>query len=209
MNKDINIFVDNLFTGLPTTKEAEDMSRNIKNQLNEKYDALLSEGKNEDEALGIICREFGSMSEIKYELVINEAIEEHDVYTYVTNKNRQRFQAGTGIFAIMIGLIFFYYYAYMVAAFSTGLIILLVFLAVGLYYIVTSTAFATKANELLPNDGKKKKKKGNFCFSDLTALMPFIYVYLGFAYGKWAFGWIIIPVYAIISDIVDKILGLN
>ena len=191
MNKDINIFVDNLFTGLPTTKEAEDMSRNIKNQLNEKYDALLSEGKNE------------------YELVINEAIEEHDVYTYVTNKNRQRFQAGTGIFAIMIGLIFFYYYAYMVAAFSTGLIILLVFLAVGLYYIVTSTAFATKANELLPNDGKKKKKKGNFCFSDLTALMPFIYVYLGFAYGKWAFGWIIIPVYAIISDIVDKILGLN
>jgi hypothetical protein len=45
-----------------------------------------------------------------------------------------------------------------------------------------------------------------------TALAPFIYLALGFAFGWWAWGWIIIPVSAIVSSPIDnsqKIVALS
>jgi len=45
---------------------------------------------------------------------------------------------------------------------------------------------------------KKKKRRFRVQHEGLVALTPFIYLILGFAFGWWAWGWIIIPVSAIL-----------
>jgi len=45
---------------------------------------------------------------------------------------------------------------------------------------------------------KKKKRRFRVQCEGLVALTPFIYLLLGFAFGWWAWGWIIIPVSAIL-----------
>lgn len=205
MRKDVDVLVDNFFTGLPESNEAMKMASAIKNQLHDKYDYLIKEGKNDDEALGIICREFGRMDEIKYELMINETIEISDQYSYISNVSKQRFNAATGIFAAVIGLIFYFYY--MSTNYKVAMLSLLAFVAVGIYFIIISTTHAKKIET--NNTPNKHKKKGAFTFSSLTALTPFIYIYFGFYDGSWAYGWIIIPVSAIVFSILDKLFGLN
>lgn len=57
-------YVDNLFMAMPKTPEVLSLKANIADSLEEKYQVLLGQGKNSDEALGIIVSEFGSMEEL-------------------------------------------------------------------------------------------------------------------------------------------------
>ena len=61
-------YVDNLFYLMPRTDQAAEMRQKLMESAEDKYEALLSWGKNEDEALGIVVSEFGSMEEICEEL---------------------------------------------------------------------------------------------------------------------------------------------
>ena len=61
-------YVDNLFFLMPRTDAAAEMRQKLMESAEDKYEALVSWGKNEDEALGIVVSEFGSMEEICAEL---------------------------------------------------------------------------------------------------------------------------------------------
>ena len=61
----IQIYVENSFASLPRTKEVAEVKMNIIESMEERYEALLKEGKNENEAFGAVISEFGSMDEIR------------------------------------------------------------------------------------------------------------------------------------------------
>lgn len=64
----IQNYVENVFAGLPKTKEAVEMKLGIIDSMEEKYSELLSMGKNENEAFGEVIADFGSIEEIREEL---------------------------------------------------------------------------------------------------------------------------------------------
>lgn len=64
----IEIYLDNIFAGLPKTDEAARARRRIQESMEEKYDTLRSQGRSEAEALGTVVAEFGSVSELLGEL---------------------------------------------------------------------------------------------------------------------------------------------
>lgn len=61
-------FVENMFSGLPDTPEVREAKAHILEGMEDRYEALLSQGKNENEALGIVMGEFGSVEELRQEL---------------------------------------------------------------------------------------------------------------------------------------------
>lgn len=61
-------YVEAMFSSLPRTEPVVKMKMNILDNMDEKYAALLEEGKSEEEALGIVISQFGSMDEIRREL---------------------------------------------------------------------------------------------------------------------------------------------
>ena len=61
-------YIDNLFYLMPRTNAAAEMRQKLIESSEDKYEALLSWGRSEEEALGIVVGEFGSMEEICEEL---------------------------------------------------------------------------------------------------------------------------------------------
>lgn len=64
----LSAYIDNMFIGLPETDEVLDAKRIIKENMTEKYEDLIAQGKNEAEAFGTVAGEFGSMEELCKEM---------------------------------------------------------------------------------------------------------------------------------------------
>ena len=64
----IQNFVENMFLSLPDTPEVREAKAHILEGMTDRYEALLAQGKNGDEAFGVVAGEFGSMEELRQEL---------------------------------------------------------------------------------------------------------------------------------------------
>lgn len=64
----LRIFLDNMFLSLPDTPEAREAKAHILEGMADRYEALLAQGKNENEAFGAVIGEFGSVEELRREL---------------------------------------------------------------------------------------------------------------------------------------------
>lgn len=73
-------YVEAMFSTLPKTKEVVDMKLQIIEHMQDKFAALLEQGHNENEALGIVISEFGSIDEIRRELHLKEVYDEDVSY---------------------------------------------------------------------------------------------------------------------------------
>lgn len=69
--KKIIEYVNERFSDLSKTEEAVNLKTNLIESMTEKYNQLLENGKSEEEAFGIVVYDFGSMSDIKKELGLN------------------------------------------------------------------------------------------------------------------------------------------
>ena len=65
-------YIDNLFRSYPNTPEVRKAREELFCIMEDKYHELKAEGKSENEAIGIVISEFGSMDEIAFELGLNE-----------------------------------------------------------------------------------------------------------------------------------------
>lgn len=61
-------FVENMFLGLPDTQSVRDAKAHLIEGMTDRYEALLSQGKEPDAAFGMAVAEFGSMEELRREL---------------------------------------------------------------------------------------------------------------------------------------------
>ena len=104
-------YVDNLFFLMPRTDAAAEMRQKLMESAEDKYEALVSWGKNEDEALGIVVSEFGSMEEICAELGVMpigmgaDSREEQLARDYSFLNRRFSQGLGFGIILCVLGLV--------------------------------------------------------------------------------------------------------
>ena len=104
-------YIDNLFFLMPRTDAAAEMRQKLIESAEDKYDALLSWGKNPDEALGIVVSEFGSMEEICAELGIDPigtdtgTREQQLAYDYSLLNRRFSRGLGFGIILCVLGIV--------------------------------------------------------------------------------------------------------
>jgi len=64
----LSAYIDNMFIGLPDTEEVESARQMIQENMTERYQALIAEGKSEAEAFGNAVGEFGSIEELADEM---------------------------------------------------------------------------------------------------------------------------------------------
>jgi hypothetical protein len=67
----IKTYLDNMFAGLPNTREVNKMKEDLLLNMEEKYLELKENGKTENEAIGIVISEFGNIDELAMELGVN------------------------------------------------------------------------------------------------------------------------------------------
>ncbi len=101
----ISNYLDNLFASLPKTAKVTELKNNILANMEDKYNELKSQGKSENEAIGIVISEFGNIDELVSELGIqknNDAPQEplvtrEEVEDYMVVKRVNGLQVGIGV----------------------------------------------------------------------------------------------------------------
>ncbi|HWT74461.1 MAG TPA: permease prefix domain 1-containing protein [Mobilitalea sp.] len=107
----IRNYLDNMFAGLPKTARVMDLKNNILSNMEEKYNELKSQGKSENEAIGIVISEFGNIEELVNELGIRKdgetaslpVVTREEVENYMTVKKTMGIQVGIGVFLCILG----------------------------------------------------------------------------------------------------------
>lgn len=74
----IRTYLENMFMSLPRTKDVLKAKEELLSMMEDKYSELKSEGKSENEAVGIVIAEFGNLQELADELGIEETLKKMD-----------------------------------------------------------------------------------------------------------------------------------
>lgn len=106
----IRMYLDNMFSALPTTAQMTEIKNNILSNMEEKYNELKAAGKSENEAIGIVISEFGNIDELVSELGIKREeetenypmISKEETYSYIAVKKTCGLQIGFGVFLCIL-----------------------------------------------------------------------------------------------------------
>lgn len=116
--KIIEEFIDSLFSGVVETSETKQLKADLLANAEDRYEDLLSQGKSENEAIGTIISEFGTIDELMEELNLeNKQVDEpndsmnglpeisvEEGLDYLAVQRKGAIQIGLGVVAIMVGV---------------------------------------------------------------------------------------------------------
>ena len=215
----LRIFLDNMFLSLPDTPEVREAKAHILEGTADRYEALLAQGKSENEAFGVVIGEFGSVEELRRELgpEIRRGPGEASAPSPdpFPQEEYQRFRRAYPL-AIALGVVL------CILAVTTwiGLAQLswardwklhhigmfsLIAAAVGIfvYFGVREDGYRAqlRASQGLPPEEEEGPFHGVIM---LTATA--VYLCLGFFRGLWHPGWVVFPLGAALARLVD-VLG--
>lgn len=107
----IKTYLENMFASLPKTNEIMKIKNDLLSNMEDKYLELKSNGKSENEAIGIVISEFGNIDELIRELGIEHVNEsnslptltEFEVNDFIETNKRTGKLVGIGVVLCMIG----------------------------------------------------------------------------------------------------------
>lgn len=116
MNETLKEFIENIFLSIEQTEEVENLKNDLLTSSNDKYNDLLNKGLSENEALGWVIAEFGSIEEILDEMEISFSIKKNqsvniiELDQLVTEHNKLKknycmISIGIGLLVILIGVL--------------------------------------------------------------------------------------------------------
>lgn len=197
MNQKIKNYVGLLFEGVPQSRKAIELRNEILANLNDRFEALLAEGKSEHEAYGFAIAGLGDVDELIKTVLPNKEITEK------IDKERKRKGALTA-FAIVLYIISpapliilstFHYD-------NIGVVLLLSMVAIAtaiLIYTGMSTplevqSYFKKKKDIFSDDNYKSNK--NYFFTSLEkfywTLVPLVYLIISFYTYAWHISWLIL-----------------
>ncbi|MCI8832993.1 MAG: hypothetical protein HFJ19_02160 [Clostridia bacterium] len=216
MNERIRKEVNNLFQNAPNTKRANDLKDEIISNAEDKYEDLIKQGTNEEEALQIVIKEIGNVDEL-----IEELNKNNPIHTQYVEEARKK----TGlIVSICVGLYILSVIACVVLdelglpdfiTASSFLSIAGVSTCVLIYHFMTKPKY-TKYDDTIveefkewkgKNDKNKEIKKA--IDSIIWTLTVIIYLVVSFTFGIWYISWIIFLIASLIENIIKLIFKLG
>lgn len=211
----IRTYIENLFMALPDTEEARTLKAELLASNQEKFLDLLKAGKNEQEAIGQVLQEFGSLDELQEILGVKdfeavdstkEAERNQMVQEYVAFKKRFALMIAGGIGMIFLGLILQSFFdglesevGQMAGFFIPIGIGVGMFIYAGIqddsyksYFKQERMVAYLDEYEIQTMNGQSRViPESSALESAFWMLVVGIYLYLGFVKGLWHPGWII------------------
>ena len=160
----IRNYLESMFAGLPNTAEVIKAKDELQQMMEDKYNELISEGKNENEAVGTVIAQFGNLDDLSETLGISEQMRAEEktgkfmtlaqVRDYIGENVQVAFMRALGTFffitcpasLVMSSMIGTTRYINMNSSMAVGLIIFFIFVALGVGMFVISSVKANSWN---------------------------------------------------------------
>lgn len=218
-------YIDNLFFLMPRTEAAAEMRLKLIESSEDKYEALRGWGKNEEEALGIVVSEFGSMEEICAELGVapigmngnDSDLMLQQEYTIASKKFA--FGIASGIIVCVLGLIACIIFSDIYGADSLAAAAFFLLGGIGAGIIVFSSIYYGRVKKMiragmLPPQGVQGQPNGRHWAKKLEEVLcslimlgaAGLFFLLGVFGGMWHPAWVLFPLGGILCGIISVIL---
>lgn len=221
----IRNYIEVMFSSLPNTQEVVEMKLNMLENIEEKFQELLKDGKNENEAVGLILADFGSMEELKEELGIsniqlqnveyNPHIQENSALKeeYFAFKRRSGIALAVAcVFFIIAPFIYVFLNDFYRGSSSISLLIFFSIIACGAGICIYYRTQDSKYKEFLELKGNEETRTSMLVKSTIFSIATVIYLCVGFLANLWHPTWIIFIVAAMISKLSSAFIctkGIN
>lgn len=218
-------YIDNLFFLMPRTEAAAEMRLKLIESSEDKYEALRSWGKTEDEALGIVVSEFGSMEEICAELgvaPIGMSTNDSDMIIqqeYAIASKKFAFGIASGIVLCVLGIITCSIINDIYWADSLAAAAFFLFAGIGAAVIVFSSIYYGRVKKMirmgmLPASSQRVSDNGRHWAKKLEEVLCSLimlgaialFFLLGVFGGMWHPAWVLFPLGGILCGIISVIL---
>jgi hypothetical protein len=210
MNEKLRAYIENLFSDAPKTKKTVELKEEILQNLIDKYNDLLAEGKSEDAAYNIAVASVGDISGLIEE--VNKTGNQEE-----TEKQRQR-----SALLVSLGV------ALAIAAFiplfifendDIGFIFMFFFWAIAAGLFVYNGMTKPKYNKLddtlveefkewKANSSDKNSSFGLFSLA-LWLITIALYMVISFASGAWHISWIIFLIAAAVNSLIKAVFDMK
>ncbi|BAH07455.1 hypothetical protein CKR_2404 [Clostridium kluyveri NBRC 12016] len=202
--------LEDLFENAPKTNKANELKEELLANLIDKYDDLVSSGKNEEEAFKIAISSVGDVNEL-----INGLNDSNVLDNDITQKKRQKsaiiLSVSIGLYIMSVVVLILLNEVFMVNE-SLSVSIMLTIDAVATCLIVYNAASQPKyikADNTIVEEFKEWKvlnDNKNEIMKSIRSIMWLIivavYFVLNFVFGAWAYSWIIFIIGAALQRVI-------
>ena len=208
MNEKLRRYIDDLFANAPSTVRAVELKEELYQNLTDKYNDLIAEGKSEESAFNIAIASIGDVDS----LISGLSGEKH----MVGEKARKRSALLT---AIAISLYILSPVSVILLQDEIGVMVLFLFVAVAtgllIYNGVTRERYV-KTDDTMVEDfkewkqnSKQKNKAVEAIVGSFWLIAVCVYIVVSFMTGAWYITWIIFLIAAAISSLIRGLFMLK
>ncbi len=214
MNNRLREYIDNLFATAPSNAKTIEVKEEILQNLTDKYNDLIAEGKSEDVAFNIAVATIGDVSDLVREL---QGLPQQ--YNKISEENEKRQNKNALMSAIAIGLYIFSPVPVIIIQNEIGLVFLFAFIGIATGLLVYN-GITKSRNQPVPdtmvdefkewrerNSGKTQLRKS--VISAIWAIGVVIYFLVSFSTGAWYITWVIFLILGAIEGIVKALFDMS
>jgi hypothetical protein len=208
MNEKLRHYIDDLFANAPSTVRAVELKEELYQNLTDKYNDLIAEGKSEESAFNIAIASIGDVDSLIGGLSGTKHVE--------SEKSKKR---SAILVAIAIGLYILCPVPVIIIQNEMGVMALFLFVAVAtallIYngatrerYVKTDDTMVEEFKEWKQNN-KQKNKASEAIVGSFWLIAVCVYIVVSFMTGAWHITWIIFLIAAAISSLIKGLFMLK
>jgi hypothetical protein len=208
MNEKLRRYIDDLFANAPSTVRAVELKEELFQNLTDKYNDLISEGKNEESAFNIAIASIGDVDSLISGLSGEKRA--------VSDASRKRSALLT---ALAIGLYILSPVPVILIQNEIGVMMLFLFVAIAtgllIYNGVTRERYV-KTDDTMVEDfkewkhhGRQKNKAAEAIVGSFWLIAVCVYIVVSFMTGAWHITWIIFLIAAAVSSLIRGLFMLK
>ncbi|MCL2519028.1 MAG: permease prefix domain 1-containing protein [Oscillospiraceae bacterium] len=222
MNIKLRQFIDSIFEDAPQTQKTADLKEEIINNLTDKYDELIREGKSEDTAYNLAVASIGDVGELIKSLKNAQHVNSRYIDPEIEkSKHRSALLISVAVCMYILSVIppILFGLSENINSQLRGVVVMFVMIAGATALIIYNAMTRPKyykTDDTLVEDFKKYqmnnsniKQFRNTIISVMWMLIVVIYFIISFAIGAWHLTWLIFIIGAALNQIIKAIFDLR
>lgn len=211
MNERIRAYVERLFEDAPKTRKANDLKEELIANLSARYEDLIAQGREEEEAYRMTVDGIGNVDELL------GALHSDDVFESARSGRERRRSAGIVSVSIMLYIISVV--PVLIFHGTEGVVSMFVICAIAtgmLIYNAMSHPRYVRADDTVVEEFKEWKSASSqdkrvrkSVSAALWPLVVVVYILVSFQFGAWAYSWVIFLVGVAVDRIITLIFDLR
>ncbi len=208
MNEKLRKYIDDLFANAPSTVRAVELKEEMYQNLTDKYNDLIAEGKGEESAFNIAVASIGDVDSLISGLSGEKRVE--------SDKSRKR---SAIIVAVAIALYILSPVPVILIQHDIGMMFLFLFVAIAtamlIYNGVTRERYVKSDDTMVEEfkewkqNSKQKNRAASSIIGSFWLIAVCVYIVVSFLTGAWHITWIIFLIAAALASLIRGIFMLK